>query len=52
LLPAEDKDERDRRIIAWSAAGRSTRWIAGRTGITQPRVVQILGKHRTSKMAA
>jgi len=46
LDPPADKAERDRRIAAWAAAGKSTRWIAGKAGVTQPRVVQILARQR------
>lgn len=52
LDPPETKAERDRRIAAYSAAGRSTRWIAGKVGVTQPRVVQILGRQRQAQKAA
>lgn len=38
----EDKADRDRRIRAWAAAGRSTRWIGGKVGLSHVRVSKII----------
>jgi hypothetical protein len=42
LLEPTTMVERDRRICAWSAAGRSTRWIGGKVGLSHVRVSKII----------
>ena len=50
--PEDDKAERDRRIQAWAVAGRSTRWIGDRVGLSHVRVSKIIHQQRALRKAA
>jgi hypothetical protein len=52
LDPPVDRVDRDRRISAWAAAGRSTRWIAARVDLSHVRVSKIIHEQAAAQRAA